>query len=57
MGFFIVFFLSSISLVFVSKRIDVILKKYIDVEVERLTNNVINKAVSEKMISKSYEKL
>lgn len=57
MGFFIVFFLSSISLVFVSKRIDVILKKYIDVEVERLTNNVISKAVSEKMISKSYEKL
>lgn len=57
MGFFIVFFLSSIFLFFISKRIDVILKKYIDVEVERLTNNVINKAVSKEMTSKNYGKL
>lgn len=33
------------------------MKEYIDVEVERLTNNIINKAVSFKMASKEYGQL
>ena len=57
LGFVIVFLLSNILLFYISKRLDVILKQYIDVEVERLTKNIVNRAVSEKMLSKNYGKL
>lgn len=40
-----------------SSRLNIILKEYVDIEIERLTNNIVTKAVSEKMLSKNYGKI
>lgn len=56
-GLFFVFFCSNIILFFISQRMDVILRQYIDVEAERLINNVINKAISERVATRNYGKL
>lgn len=44
-------------IVFIDKRVNVILEQYINIEVERLTSNIVNRAVGEVMAEESYSSL
>ena len=52
LGLFFVFLSSFFCLWEIDKRLGVILNQYINVEVERLTNNIVRTAIHEKMASK-----
>lgn len=41
----------------IDKRLNVILDQYINIEVERLTSNIVNRAVSEVMMKEDYKSL
>ncbi len=51
----IVFFISSFFLFYFDKRLNIILKPYIDEEAERLTTNIIENCVNRFLIEKSYK--
>ena len=54
----ILVFVSSFFLVwFIDLRVNYIIKNYIDIEVERLTNNIVNKSVKEIMVKDEYSEL
>lgn len=44
-------------IIFIDKRVNVILDQYINIEVERLTSNIVNRAVSEVMANGNYGNL
>lgn len=44
-------------IVVIDRRVNVILDQYIDIEVERLTANIVNRAVNEVMASGDYDNL
>lgn len=44
-------------IVVIDRRVNVILDQYIDIEVERLTANIVNRAVNEVMASGDYDSL
>ena len=53
-GFVIVIIMTVYILNFIDIRLHLILKKYVDIEVERLTTNIINKAIHKQMVDYSY---
>lgn len=51
----IVFLLSILFLFFIDYKLNYIVKQYVDVEVERLTNNIVNKTFQEKLLQVPIE--
>ena len=50
-----VFLLSIGCLFFLDKRMETILKQYVEVEVERITTNIVHKTVQEKIVQGDYD--
>ena len=57
LGLFFVVIMSIFFLFFIDSRLHVILQQYVDVEVERLTTNIVNKAIHNEMASYPYQDL
>lgn len=55
MGLFFVLIMSFLFLYWIDKRMEVILNQYINVEVERLTNNIVSDAIHKKMKNGKYQ--